>query len=92
MAISEDDPHTARVEDGCWQTVYWRGNVASGARDATRAELQVYWPGSGYSSAFDFELPKDARDLESMRRTFARIYSQGKAARSAEMLALLGGK
>lgn len=90
MIGDDDDPHTERA--GCWQTVYWRNNVASGAREADRANVQVFWPGSGYCSVIEYDLPKEAHDLESLRRAFARIFTQGKAARSAEILALLGGK
>lgn len=87
--ITEANPHIARPADGCWQTVYWKSGSASGAAGATHADLQVFWPGSGYMNLRRFELPAQAIELEQTRRIFARIFTQGKQARSRELLAIL---
>lgn len=88
--ITKENPHTDRPDDGCWQTVYWRGNVASGAAEATAADLQVFW--NGYDTLRRFDLPREKYELERYQRTFKRIFEAGKLARSAEVLRLLGGK
>ena len=91
--MTSDDPHTVHYPAGAapaWEVVYWRGNAACGAHEASRAVVRQFVPRSGYVLIAEFELPTDHDRLDALLRALCRAHEAGKAARSAEILSLLG--
>jgi hypothetical protein len=88
----QEELHTVRCPAGespVWQVVYWKGNTAASASDATRANVEIFVPGLGYCQAMSFILPLEKSQLEHFERTLMRIYSAGKRARSREIQRIL---
>lgn len=88
----DDDPHAVRFPRDhvpAWQVVYWRGGVASGAKDADRAVLEVWTPGHGYSRVAEYDMPDTSGKLVSMLNALDRAHAAGMSARSAQISSLL---
>ena len=93
--MTQDDPHTVSYPTGkrpAWQVVYWNGGVASGAKEATRAVLEVFFPGSGYCRIEEFALPAQKLQLEYWNLALSHAHTAGTEARSLELRELLGVK
>lgn len=90
--MDDKDPHTVSFphrHHAAWEVVYWRGNTASGAKDADRAELRIFVPQLGYSHIGEYPMPNTSGELVRMLNALDRAHSAGMAARSTQILTLL---
>jgi hypothetical protein len=88
----QEEPHTELHPSGeqpSWRIIFWKDGVAATRSEATRAEVEVFHPGSGYCRAGEFEFPPQRNELESFERTLMRVYLAGKRARSREFQKIL---
>jgi hypothetical protein len=91
-----DGPHCTTGPTGhspAWRIFYWNGNVASGKKGASRADVEVFshgHGGGGWCRFMSFILPIEAEHLEDCERNLIRVHNAGKEARNAEIRKLLG--
>ena len=74
----------------CYDRVYWNGNLAGDASDATRAVVEVRT--GAYRNDIEFQWPSDRSKIENLEAMLDRAFERGREDAKKEIRSVLGVK